>query len=292
MVRAVVPWPFKGMAARRMGRHVADVTDVVAAIDELRSAGASFVKVMVDSIPLAVPQLDDALLRAVVAGAHAAELPVLAHVGGNAEALRALAAGADVLVHNVYREPISTAVIEALKGRNVPVVATIGIWDAVDDVAQQGPPPLPFETLLTDADWRQEVRTRPEGWTLPGFEDWLDMIHVTRDLRLANAAALRAAGVNVLVGSDSPNVGWPAGSALHVELRKLVAAGFSPGEVLRAATAGNAGAFGMADRGLVAEGRRADLLLIDGDPTADLGALERLRLVLRGGVPVTFVGAE
>lgn len=292
MVRAVVPWPFKGMAARRMGRHVADVTDVVVAIDELKRAGVSFVKVMVDSIPFGVPQLDDAILRAVVAGAHAAELPVLAHVGGNADALRALDAGVDVLVHNVYREPISDAVIDVLAHRDVPVVVTIGIWDAVDDVAQQGPPPLPFESLLTDKDWRYEVRARPDGWMLRGFETWLDMVHVTRDVRLANAAALRAAGIDVLVGSDSPNIGWPAGSALHVELRKLVEAGFEPGEVLRAATAGNAGAFGLADRGLVAEGRRADLLLVDGDPTTDLSALERLRLVLRGGIPVTFVDAD
>lgn len=289
MVRAIVPWPFKGMAARRMGRHVADVTDVVAAIDELRRGGVSFVKLMVDSIPLTVPQLDDAMLRAVVAGAHAADLPVLAHVGGNDDALRALRAGVDVLVHNVYREPISSAVVAELLQRQVPVVVTIGIWDAVDDVAGQGPPPLPFEDLLTDERWRREVRDRPEGWNLRGFEEWLAMIAATRDVRSANAAVLREAGVAVLVGSDAPNVGWPAGAGLHVEMRKMVAAGFAPGEVLRAATSGNAAAFGLSDRGIVAEGRRADLLLVDGDPTADIGDLEKLRLVIRAGVPVEFI---
>lgn len=289
MVRAIVPWPFKNLAARRMGRHPDDVTEIVEAIAELRDAGATKVKVMIDSIPLGVPQLDDATLRAIVRGAHAADLPVLAHVGGNAEAERALAAGVDLFGHNIYREPISAAVVRALAEQGVPVVVTIGVWDAVDDLAQAGPPPLPLEAILTDQDWRREVRGRPEGWTLEAFTEWLGLLHATRGVRLANAAALKAGGVTILVGSDSPNVGWPAGAAFHAEMLKLEAAGLTPGEILRAATSINAGAFGLADRGIVAEGRRADLLLIDGDPTADLAALERLLLVIRAGRPVEFV---
>ncbi len=53
----------------------------------------------------------------------------------------------------------------------------------------------------------------------------------------------------------------------------LTGTGMSPAEVLNAATAAVADVFGLADRGVVTEGRRADLLLPDGDPTTDVTAV-------------------
>jgi imidazolonepropionase-like amidohydrolase len=104
--------------------------------------------------------------------------------------------------------------------------------------------------------------------------------------RRANVGKLRAAGVTVLAGSDAANPGQFPGAGLHDELAKLVEAGMTPGEALRAATYDNAHflAGAQADFGAVAPGQRADLVLVDGDPTADIVTTERITHVWLDGV--------
>src|SRR5262249_18496870 len=63
----------------------------------------------------------------------------------------------------------------------------------------------------------------------------------------------------------------------------LVAAGLSPAEALAAATSVPASTFGLGDRGRIAPGARADLVLVDGDPTADIKATRRLAGVWKQG---------
>ena len=77
------------------------------------------------------------------------------------------------------------------------------------------------------------------------------------------------------------------GESLHHEFELLVDAGLSPTEVLQAATSLPARQFGLADRGRVAPGLRADLGLIDGDPTSDIRATRNLQRVWCAGVDVT-----
>lgn len=61
----------------------------------------------------------------------------------------------------------------------------------------------------------------------------------------------------------------------------------TPAEAIRAATTTAAEAIGLSDRGVIAPGKRADLLIVEGDPTADIAALERVRAVFQAG---RFVG--
>jgi hypothetical protein len=101
-------------------------------------------------------------------------------------------------------------------------------------------------------------------------------------------ARLATAGVPLVVGTDSPVAGF-AGASSHRELALLVDAGLTPYEALDAATR-QAGAFVAAAVddgarfGRIAPGQRADLLLVDGDPLADLAALTRIRGVMARGV--------
>lgn len=74
------------------------------------------------------------------------------------------------------------------------------------------------------------------------------------------------------------------GASLHGELRLLVRAGFTPLQALHSATALTARRFELNDRGRVAQGLSADLLLVDGDPTGDMGDTLSVRAVWRHGV--------
>jgi imidazolonepropionase-like amidohydrolase len=103
------------------------------------------------------------------------------------------------------------------------------------------------------------------------------------ELRKQVLAALVEAGTGVLIGTDAGVRYVFPGFSIHEELRHFVDAGLSPFETLRAATADAALALEAPDRGTIAVGRRADLLLLDSDPLEDVGNVNRRVGVMAGG---------
>jgi len=99
-----------------------------------------------------------------------------------------------------------------------------------------------------------------------------------------NVRRLSDAGVTLLAGTDAPNPGTVFGASLHRELELLVRCGISPAQALAAATAEPARVFGLADRGRVATGQRADLVLVSGDPLTDITATRAIERIWRGGI--------
>ena len=99
---------------------------------------------------------------------------------------------------------------------------------------------------------------------------------------------LKAASVAIQAGTDAPNPGTAHGASLHTELVLLVKAGLTPREALAAATSLPASAFRLSDRGRIAVGLRADLLLIDGDPTIDIRSTRNIVAVWKQGTPVSL----
>ena len=101
------------------------------------------------------------------------------------------------------------------------------------------------------------------------------------------------AGVTILAGTDSNNIeGAPAhpqhGESIARELELLVQAGMSTVEAIRSATVETAKQFSwLNDRGVIEPGRRADLVLIDGDPIQDIGAVRKVQRVWCRGVEVS-----
>lgn len=102
---------------------------------------------------------------------------------------------------------------------------------------------------------------------------------------------MHEAGIPILAGTDSNAIpDSPAhlehGMSIHRELELLVEAGVSPVEALQSVTSKAAMQFYLDDRGVIAPGYRADLVLIDGDPTKDIRESRRIRRVWCGGVEV------
>jgi len=94
--------------------------------------------------------------------------------------------------------------------------------------------------------------------------------------------------VTLLAGSDSPNMGLTIGGSLHEELGHLVEAGLTPTEALLAATSVPATVWcdllgRERDFGTVEAGMRADLLLVRGDPTADIATTQQIEEVFLAG---------
>ena len=97
---------------------------------------------------------------------------------------------------------------------------------------------------------------------------------------LETIGMLHKAGIRLLPGTDDAT-----GFSVQREVELYVKAGLTPAEALRAATLGAEEFLGRADRlGSIARGKLADFVLVPGDPTRDIAAIRRPRMVVKGGV--------
>ena len=98
------------------------------------------------------------------------------------------------------------------------------------------------------------------------------------------------AGVPLLAGSDAGITNHPFGD-FPADIGVLVGhdtLGLTPRQALMAATSGAAAILGLADTGVLAPGRRADLLAVTGDPLSDIADLTNTRYVMQGGAPLAL----
>ncbi len=100
---------------------------------------------------------------------------------------------------------------------------------------------------------------------------------------MANVLKVHQAGVRVVVGTDSYSGAGAYGANTLVELRRLAEAGLSNTAVLKAATSEAARHLRDDSIGVVAAGKAADLILVEGDPVADLACVEKMAAVIKDG---------
>ncbi|AIF47769.1 hypothetical protein HY57_11075 [Dyella japonica A8] len=115
----------------------------------------------------------------------------------------------------------------------------------------------------------------------PAREAWLGGYY--KDM-LSVLGELHRQGLTVVAGTDQAIPGY----SLHRELEIYVQAGFTPMEALQAATSVPARVMGLdKELGTIAEGKRADMVLLDGDPLADIRNTRRVARTIAGGAVYT-----
>jgi imidazolonepropionase-like amidohydrolase len=212
--------------------------------------GADYIKLIVEE-----PGKDGALsaedIRAVVAAAHRRNLLTIAHATSVATTRLAMDNGVDFSTHAPLDGVVDEQTVRATRGT------------------------IPTLTMMREVAKARYADSADEHY---GY---------ARD----SVTALHRAGVPILLGTDAHPPMGPFtvnhGEAVHDELALLVEAGLTPIEALTAATSAIADRFGLADRGRIAERHRADLVLVDGDPTEDIAATRDIRAVWCGGVEHT-----
>lgn len=264
--------------------------DADAAVETMKTNGASFVKMVVDDLPGGMPRLEEAHLKAIVEAAHKRGLKAVAHVGNADDAMLAVKAGVDALNHMPNLGPMNDAQVEALKTAGIPVVPTMIIFErgaqmseshyVFGELEQQIEAPEVLEQL-SDATC---AKNNPH----PFLGKWLSAMAAARPHRTASLGAMYRAGVPLFVGTDSSIIGNVAGASIHHELKMLVSSGMTPHDALLGATVLPSRFFFPDARiGVIEPGAEADLLLVDGNPLEDIAATSKINTVVQGGKVVT-----
>lgn len=233
-------------------------------VDARVAEGSDYIKIVhEDGSPYGMerPTLDRATIAAVIQAAHQRNKLAVVHISTENGAKMVIEDGADGLVH-IFTDRAPEPGFAALAARKKAfVIPTLTVVESTTGGASGA-------ALVEDARLAPYLKSEEAQNLRQSFPK--------RSLQFSNAVEtvrqLRAAGVPILAGSDAPNPGTWHGVSLHRELELLVSAGLSPAEALAAATSVPARAFGLKDRGRIAPGLRADLVLVKGDPTADVTA--------------------
>jgi imidazolonepropionase-like amidohydrolase len=241
-----------GVPIPQGAQEVSGRDETVRAVRDQVAGGADIVKFYADyhygQGEPSRPTLSQDELTAGVAAAHDAGRLVAVHATTPEGMRRAILAGADTIEHGFNG---TAEVFRLMKSKGAALCPTLAASDAYaryfDHWTGQEPAPADVQ-----------------------------------DNRRSFQLALKA-GVRMCMGGD---VGVFAHGENAREMELMAEAGMPPADVLIAATSGNAAIFHLADRGRISPGLLADLIAVDGDPTRDIAAVRRVRMVIKGGVVV------
>jgi imidazolonepropionase-like amidohydrolase len=258
---------------------IASASDAPAFVDARIAEGSDYIKIVYEggsSYGRKIPTITPDVLRAVIDAAHRRRKLAIVHISARSTADEAIAAGADGLVHLFANEPPAPEFGARVAQAAAFVIPTLTVIESTTGVPSGA-------SLVKDERLTPYLTADERGGLEAKFPVRAES---TQNMKHAFAAVqqLQAAGVPILAGSDAPNPGTAHGASIHRELELLVRAGLTPTAALASATAVPAKAFSLSDRGRIAPGLRADLVLVKGDPTAGITSTRAITGIWKGGV--------
>ena len=267
-----------------------DASEIPALIKKFKDASCAQVKIYQSFPP--------ALIHPLSVAAHAAGMTVTGHVPTGIDAVKAVEAGQDMINHVPF---IVQAALGKLPANDQgafdralaafdptgPAAKKLAAWFAAHHLVLDATLAvyelsfMPRAQLLKDEPGLSKLPTPlAAAFADPGPQPDADRRAIRYERLLGMVRTLHEAGVTIVAGTDQT----VPGHSIHRELELYVQAGFTPLEALQAATIVPARAL-KRDRelGTVEAGKRADFLLVDGDPLADIRALRKIKVVVSDG---------
>jgi imidazolonepropionase-like amidohydrolase len=221
------------------------------------------------------------LLEEIVRYYHEHGIRTTIHVSNELRAWEAIYSGIDTLAHPVIQAPVSDRYLNMMKVKRIPQVSTLTIGEGYSRLVDHPEfldEPLYRATLSSEEIERLRTTTRKE-WESRRWTQWMK---VMTPVAQENLKRLHEAGGLVVVGTDQS-----LGAAVHREMELLVEGGISPLDALTMATRNGAVFLGRErDLGTIEEGKIADLVLLDANPTDDIDNTKKIYAVIKAGVVV------
>jgi imidazolonepropionase-like amidohydrolase len=253
-------------------------------VDELAKHHADIVKIWVDKAHGTVPEMKPEIYRAVIDEAHRKHVRVAAHEYALEDAKQLVADGVDVLAHSVRDKVVDDGFVQSMKQRKVWYVPTFTVDESFFIYAER---PEFMESSFFQKAAGPKLMAKLNA---PGYAEKINQDPQTEQHRKdfgvgqQNLKRLFDAGASVGFGTDSGALpGRIPGFAEHRELELMVRAGLTPMQAITAATGENAKLLRSPDRGTIAVGKRADLLVLDADPLTDIRNTQKIFAVYHDG---------
>jgi len=262
-----------------------------ALVQKLKALNVDAIKIMRDDLKWASTRTMQPMpldvMQAAVDEAHRLGLKAYVHAPLLARAKEALRAGVDGLLHGIIDAAIDPDFIGLMKKNGAVYVPTLGMFEDVADVTAFAKRQAPYwDQLGLQPPGAYATFTSPAGAQL--FNRLLDNTAYTKQqlptLR-ANMQQASAAGIPIVMGSDTGFFGVFLGVATQIEMELMVEGGLKPVDVIRASTINAARMIGREQElGTVEAGKHADLVILDANPLEDIRAVRRIHRVVKGGV--------
>jgi imidazolonepropionase-like amidohydrolase len=242
------------------------------------------VKIWVDKVHGTVPEMKPEIYRAVIDEAHQKDLRVAAHEYALGDAKQLVSDGVDVLAHSVRDQVVDDAFIQSMKQHKVWYVPTFTVDESFFVYA--GRPEFMKSAFFQQAAGpKLMAKFNASGYAEKINKDSQTEQH-RKDFAIGqqNLKRLFDGGVSIGFGTDSGALpGRIPGFAEHRELELMVQAGLTPMQAITAATGENAKLLHLIDRGTIATGKRADLMVLDADPLIDIRNTQKIFAVYHDG---------
>lgn len=261
--------------------------DGARAVRKVAKGGAEFVK-LYTLLP------SDAALGA-MAEAGRLGLPVVGHLPASMDVETAVRHGMSGIEHmaveigglcdlNDPADPCAD-VFRLLRKARVSLTPTLIVRKRRAELDQRGILGLSRVARMPDVVAQDWLDRREQALETLDVTAWQERRAQFRRERALTTRAIRE-GARVLAGTDAGDLFVPPGASLHDELTLLVEAGMTEMQALRAATADATAVLGLADRGVIRKGAKADLLVLGSDPLDDIQNTRDIDHVIIGGVVV------
>ena len=266
------PLTASGGHAHFLGGVADGPAEIARAVRRRVADGADFIKLIGTGGGTPGTQPDQASytrdeLAAAVAEAHRLDVPVTVHCRGIPGIINAIEAGVDQIEHACFELPDGSLRFDPKLARRM---------------AQAGIFVTPTIQLYRDALAHLQKMAAAQGLDGPEHKRLAGLPAVI-DAKQQALRGFLAAGLTVVAGNDAglPYTGF---GCLWQELDAMMSGGLTAMQAITAATAAAARVLRMQDRiGSIQPGKQADLLVVDGNPTEDISALSRVRLVMQAG---------
>lgn len=233
---------------------VTSIKDAERFVNEQVALGADYIKVILEDPAMSKSVLSLEIITALVEASHKKDKLVFAHTTTPSTYKTALDAGVDVLNHIPMVAILPKSIIDEVVAKGVYIIPTMVMERGITENMKKINPKAPLDFHNVEVSMENLIK----------------------------------AGAKIIAGTDANRTNKMSyiahGSSIHEELELMVKAGFTPVDALKSATSVPSKVFGFSDRGVIKEGCRADLLLVEGNPTENIRATRNIKNVWIAGI--------